>query len=152
MYTRTLWHIPITLKNMNLYFEFNICSFRRMTLKYEFYFLKWTRLTKGIRRLDCEVINYKVSLRVYKLATNFISSKIECHFFSSVIWILDRVHGLIFPVKVYILPSRTLSRIHTTNMYYYYCRAIYLVKSTVIGVEWGKDRKLCDENYHTCMI
>ena len=23
-----------------------------------------------------------------------------------VIWILDRVHGLIFPVKVYILPSR----------------------------------------------
>jgi hypothetical protein len=56
-----------------------------------------------------------------------------------VIWILERVCGLIFPVKVYILSSRgrgkiymqplkgnmrpyTLSRIHVTNMYY--CRAI----------------------------
>jgi hypothetical protein len=43
-----------------------------------------------------------------------------------VIWILDRVHGLIFPVKVYILPSRhARENIHFDREY----ESIYLVNN-----------------------
>jgi hypothetical protein len=45
---------------------------------------------------------------------------------SLVIWILDRVYGLVFPVKVYILPSRQARKnIHFDREY----ESIYPVKN-----------------------